>query len=296
MGRRRLPSWRTTDTVAPPSWAPLTSAPRRAWARPPRPRAVVTLLCLALVAAPLAVEGQAVARVPSVGILWIAPKPVVSPLHEAFRQGLRGLGYIEGETIVIEPRFADGKVERLAGLAEELVRLKVDVIVAPSTPAVRAAKQATTVVPIVMANVSDPVGFGFVASLSRPGGNVTGVANLTVELTAKNLELLKEAVPRLSRVAVLVNPSSPDAVAVWKAAEAGGRNLGLKLHLAEARSPGDLEKAIMEATNSMRMGSSSPRSRVCSSSTDGRSSRPPPGTGCPPCMPPRPMSWRRQAP
>jgi putative ABC transport system substrate-binding protein len=210
-------------------------------------RTVVALQLLVLLVAPLAAEAQAVGRVPRVGILWIASKSAVTPLYERFRQGLRDLDYVEGQTIVIEARYADGRVERLASLAEELVRLKVDVIVAPSTPAVRAAKQATTVIPIVMANVSDPVAFGFVASLARPGGNITGVANLTVELAAKNLELLKEAVPKLSRVAVLVNPSSPDAGAVWKEAQAGARHLGLKLHLLEARGPNDLEGAVTEA-------------------------------------------------
>lgn len=210
-------------------------------------RTAVALLALVLVAVPRAAEPQPVGKVPRVGVLWIAPRSVVTPLHEGFRQGLRDLGYVEGQTIVIEARFADGRVERLPDLAEELVRLKVDVIVAPSTPGVRAAKQTTTTIPVVMANVADPVGFGFVASLARPAGNITGVANLTVELAAKNLELLKEVVPKLSRVAVLVNPASPDAGVVWKAAQAGARDLGLKLHLLEARGSNDLERAVAEA-------------------------------------------------
>jgi putative ABC transport system substrate-binding protein len=210
-------------------------------------RTAAGLISLALLAVPLAIQAQPPDKVPRVGVLWIAPQAVVAPLHEGFRQGLRDLGYAEGQTIVIEARFADGRVERLASLAEELVSLKVDVIVAPATPSVRAAKHATNTIPIVMANVADPVGFGFVASLARPGGNITGVANLTVELVAKNLQLLKEVVPKLSRVAVLVNPASPDAAVVWRGAQTGAQSLGLRVHLLEARAPSELAGAVTEA-------------------------------------------------
>jgi ABC-type uncharacterized transport system substrate-binding protein len=148
---------------------------------------------------PLAAHGQQSGNIPRVGIVWIAPQSVIAPFHEAFRQGLRDLGYVEGQTIVIEPRFADGKVEVLPAIAEELVRLKVDAIVAPSTASVRFLKQATTTIPIVMANVSDPVGFGFVASLQGPGTNITGFSNLMIEQVGKNVELSKELVPGLSR-------------------------------------------------------------------------------------------------
>jgi putative ABC transport system substrate-binding protein len=132
-------------------------------------------------------------------------------------------------------------------LAEELVRLNVDVVVAPATPVVRAFRQTTTTIPIVMANVSDPVGFGFVASLARPGGNITGFANLTVEQVGKNVELCKEAVPGLRRLAVLVNPASPDAASVLSEARAAARILGLGIDPIEARQPDELEPAIAQA-------------------------------------------------
>jgi putative ABC transport system substrate-binding protein len=198
---------------------------------------------------PFAARAEQSGNVPRVGILWIAPQPVVATFHEAFRQGLRELGYIEGRTIAIEARFAGGKVELLPGLAEELVRLKSDVIVAPATPIVRALKQVTTTTPIVMANVSDPVGFGYVASLRRPGGNITGLSNLMVEQVGKNVELCKEMVPRLSRLAVLANPVVPDAAVVLKEAQAAGRTLGFDVHLVEARQPDDLERAVAQASD-----------------------------------------------
>src|SRR6266567_6551952 len=175
---------------------------------------------------PLAAHGQKPGVLPRVGIVWIASQAEVAPFQEAFRQGLRELGYIEGETIAIEARFADGKVELAPGIAEDLVRLKVDVIVAPSAAIVRLLKQATTTIPIVMANVSDPVGFGFVASLQRPGGTITGFSNLMVEQIGKNVELCKEAIPGLSRLAVLLNPAVPDAALVLKEVQAAAPALG----------------------------------------------------------------------
>ena len=171
---------------------------------------------------PFAARGQRSRMLPRVGVIWIAPQSVVAPFHEAFRQGLHDLGYVEGETIAIEPRFAEGKVELAPGIVEELVRRKVDVIVAPSTGVVRLLKLATTI-PIVMANVADPVGFGFVDSLQRPGGNVTGFSNLMVEQVGKNVELCKEAIPDLSRLAVLVNPAVPDATLVLREVRAAAR-------------------------------------------------------------------------
>jgi putative ABC transport system substrate-binding protein len=210
-------------------------------------REFVTLLGGAA-AWPLAARAQQAGSMPRVGILWIAPLPVVAPFHEAFRQGLRDLGYVEGRTIVIEARFAGGKVELLPSLAEELVRLKPDVIVAPATPIVSALKLVTTTIPIVMANVSDPVAFGFVASLRQPGGNITGFSNLMVEQVSKNVELCKEAIPDLSRLAVLANPAVPDAAQVLKEAQAAGRTLGFDVHSAEARHPDDLEGAIAQAS------------------------------------------------
>ena len=136
-------------------------------------------------------------------------RPSTRP-REAFRQGLRELGYVEGKNIVIEYRYAEGKFDRLPALAAELVRLKVDVIVTGGPPSARAAKEATSTIPIVMMQVGDPVGSGFVASLARPGGNITGLSALAPELSGKRLELLKEIVPKLSRVAVFGTSTSPD--------------------------------------------------------------------------------------
>jgi putative tryptophan/tyrosine transport system substrate-binding protein len=145
----------------------------------------------------------------------------------AFEDGLRDLGYVPGRNVVIEYRFADGKLERLPQLAQDLVRLKVDVIVTGSNPHVVAAKQATTTIPIVMVYVRDPVGAGLVANVSRPGGNVTGLSqDVGAEISGKRLALLKELVPKLSRVAVLVNAGFPPALATLKAMEAPARTLG----------------------------------------------------------------------
>jgi putative ABC transport system substrate-binding protein len=168
---------------------------------------------------------------------------VVGPFHDAFREGLRELGYIEGQTIIIEARFAQGKLELLPGIAEELVRTKVDVLVAPATAIVQSLKQVTTTIPIVMANVADPVGFGFVESLQRPGANITGFSNLMVEQVGKNIELFREALPGLSRLAVLVDPAVPDAALVLREARASARVLGLSLHPVEARRPEDFDSA-----------------------------------------------------
>jgi len=188
------------------------------------------------------------ATLPRVGIVWIAPQAVVAPFHEAFRQGLHDLGYVEGETIAIEARYAEGKVELAPGIAEDLVRLKVDVIVAPSTAIVRLVRQVTTTIPIVMANVSDPVGFGFVESLQRPGGNVTGFSNLMVEQVGKNVELCKEVIPSLSRLALLANPGVPDATLVLKEVRAVAPSLSFIVIPVEARRPDDLEGAVAQAS------------------------------------------------
>ena len=187
-------------------------------------------------------------QVPHVGIVWIAPRPVVEPFHEAFLVGLRELGFVEGQTIAIDAVFGEGKIERLPALAEELVRRKVDVIVAPSTPALRALKQATTTIPIVMANVSDPVGFGFVASLREPGGNITGFSNLMVEQVGKNVELAREVMPHLARLAVMVNPAVPDAAVALKEAQAAAKILNFDVLTVEARSPAELETAVARAS------------------------------------------------
>jgi putative ABC transport system substrate-binding protein len=197
---------------------------------------------------PLSARAQKPAHIPHVGIVWIAPQSVVAPYHDAFRDGLRELGYLEGQTIVIDARFAQGKLELLPGIAEELVRANVDVLVAPTTAVVLFFKQATTTIPIVMANVADPVGFGFVASLQHPGTNITGFSNLMVEQVGKNIELLREVLPKLSRLGVLMNPAVPDGALVVREAQAASRTLGLTVHPVEARQPDNLESAIAQAS------------------------------------------------
>jgi putative ABC transport system substrate-binding protein len=159
-------------------------------------------------------------------------------------QGLRDLGYVEGQNLVFEWRYSEGKAERFPSLAAELVRLNVDLIVTISTPAALAAKQATQTIPIVMAYVADPVGTGLVAGLARPGGNLTGVSDMATELSAKRLELLKEAVPTLSRVAVLWNAADPGMALRFKEIEAAAQVLGVTLQSLEVRGPNDFEPAF----------------------------------------------------
>ena len=148
-------------------------------------------------------------KVSRIGFLAAVSPAALSDRTEAFRQGLRELGYVEGKNIVFEYRFAEGKLDRLPALAAELVRLKLDVIVTAGPPATRAAKEATVTHPIIMAQDSDPVGNGFIASLARPGGNITGLSTLSSELSGKRLELLRDVVPKLSRIAVFGNSAVP---------------------------------------------------------------------------------------
>jgi putative ABC transport system substrate-binding protein len=189
-----------------------------------------------LLAAPLAAEAQQAGKVPRIGCL--ALNPAANPhLHEAFRQGLRDLGYVEGRNVVIEYRDAEGKPERLPALAAELVALKVDVLVAQPTVAALAAKQATRTLPIVFP-VAEPVTSGLVTSLARPGGNITGLSILAPEMAGKGLELLKQAVPGVSRVAVLWDPGAfPERTAkdMLKEVEVAARALGVRLQFIEAQ-------------------------------------------------------------
>jgi putative tryptophan/tyrosine transport system substrate-binding protein len=201
------------------------------------------VVCLALSAMLLALcpsaDAQQLKKVPRIGWLIGTNQARI----EAFRQGLRDLGYIEGQNLIIEYRYAEGKLDRLPELAAELVRLKVDAIFVQSTPAVQAAKKATTTIPIVSVS-GDPVGLGLVASLARPGGNVTGLANLTSELAGKRLELLKEVVPRISRVAVLWNPDASSSALRMRETDAAAASLGIKLQPVEVRAANDFERAF----------------------------------------------------
>ena len=201
-------------------------------------RAFVGTLAGGLLAAPLVAEAQQAAKVPRIGFL----ANVRSPGTEGFQRGLRELGYVEGKNIIVEWRLAEGRLERLPELAAELVRLKVDVIVAPADPYVEAARKATTTIPIVFALVADPVGRGFVESLARPRGNITGLSNVSRELAGKRLELLKEAAAGASRIGVLGNPAT--SALTWPETEAAARSLGVHLKVQEAREVGDLEAAF----------------------------------------------------
>jgi putative ABC transport system substrate-binding protein len=203
------------------------------------------LLILATLGTTTAIaEAQKSAKVPRVGFL---SGGMQGPIHEALRQGLRELGYVEGKNIVIEYRWAEGKFERLSDLAADLARLKVDVIVAPITLDALAAQQATKSIPIVMVLSTDPVGTGLVASLSRPGGNITGLTTLSPELNGKRLELLKETVPKLARVGVFWNLTNPDKALEFEQIDVTARQLKLQLQSLEVRGLDDFEKAFRGA-------------------------------------------------
>ncbi len=187
-------------------------------------------------------------KIPRIGFLF-ASSPSTNPARiEAFRQGFRELGYVEGKNIVIEWRFAEGKLDRLPALAAELVRLKVDVIVTGAATNTRAAKEATNTIPIVMAQDSDPVGNGFVASLARPGGNITGLATLSPEISGKQLELLKEIVPRLSRVAVFGTSTRPGNAQNLKETELAAGAFGVQLQYLDVLGPKDIETVFRAAS------------------------------------------------
>ena len=207
-------------------------------------KAFIVGLAIGLVAAPLAASAQQPAKVPRVGYIGSVGPTVGAPILEAFRQGLRDLGYVEGQNIAIESRWAEGRVERFPDLAAELVRLKLDVFVVTSTPGALAAKQATSTIPIVMLAVDDPVGVGLVASLARPGGNVTGLTNFAVALRAKSLELLKEVVPEVTRVAVLSEPAYVLHATYMRETEVAAQALAVKLQLLGVRSANELESAF----------------------------------------------------
>jgi putative tryptophan/tyrosine transport system substrate-binding protein len=199
----------------------------------------------------VAAEAQQPTKNPRIGYLS-GSSPSTSPARrEAFRQGLRELGYVEGKNIVIEQRYADGKFDRLPALAAELVRLKVDIIVTAGPQATRPAKQATSTIPIVMAQDPDPVGNGFVASLARPGGNITGLATFAPELSGKQLELLKETVPKLSRVAVFGTSINPGNAQNLREVELAAKAFGVKLQYLDVLSPKDFETAFRAASKGL---------------------------------------------
>ena len=213
-----------------------------------RPATAVVLLLLAASLGTAA--AQPAGKVPRVGYLLAGSHsdPQRQRLLEAFRQGLRELGYVEGQNIAIESRWAEGQYDRYPALAADLVRSKVDVIVAQSGAATRAAQQATRTIPIVMSLSNDAVGSGLVASLARPGGNVTGLTIMAPDLAGKQFQLLKEVVPKVSRVALLTNPANPASAPFLREAEVAARALGVRLQTLEARDPQEIDSAFAAMT------------------------------------------------
>jgi putative ABC transport system substrate-binding protein len=202
---------------------------------------------LSLLAAPLAAEAQGPGKVPRIGYAMSRVASQDRPLLDAARQGLRDLGYVEGQDIALEVRWAEGRYERFPALVAELIGLNVDVLVVVTTPGALAAKNATRTIPVVMIAAGDPVESGLVASLARPGGNLTGLSILNTAVHGKRLELLKETLPSISRVAVLTNPGNPIHAVFWKETQAAARTLGLDLQSLKVRTPEDFDNALTAA-------------------------------------------------
>jgi len=208
----------------------------------------LSVIAFALVVAGTVAETQQPKKIPRIGFLGASSPSAISARIEAFRLGLRELGYVEGKNIVIEYRYAEGKLDRLPGLAAELVRLGVDVIVLAGPASIRPAKEATSTIPIVMANDADPVGSGVVASLARPGGNITGLSNLAPEISGKRLELLKEIVPRLSRLAIVGTSTTSGTAQVLKEMEPAAGVFKVQLQYLDVLSPKDIETVFRAAS------------------------------------------------
>jgi putative ABC transport system substrate-binding protein len=195
----------------------------------------------------LSAHAQQPKKIPRIGVLAGGSAPSVAARVEAFRRGLRDLGYVEGKNIIIDYRYADGKSDRLPALAAELLRLKADILVTTGSFSTRAAKQTTAAIPIVMANDDDPVGSGFAASLARPGGNITGLSTLSPEVAGKRLELLKEIVPKLTRVAFVGDVTRPGAAQALREMNVVADAFGIQMQYVEARTTNDIETAIRAA-------------------------------------------------
>src|SRR5580765_4788408 len=201
------------------------------------------LLVIAVMGVGAKVDAQQPTKIPRIGFLITSSAAVIAPRMDAFQQGLRELGYVEGKNIVIERRHAEGKLDRLPALAAELVRLNVDAIVTSGPTATGPAKGATSTIPIVMTFDDDPVGSGFVASLARPGGNITGLSTLAPEISGKQLELLKEIVPKVARVAMISNSREPGNSPTLKETELAAKALGLQLDEFDVHDPQDIQPA-----------------------------------------------------
>ena len=209
---------------------------------------MIVTLTLGILAGPVTAVAQQVAKVPRIGVLYSGAPTTSAHLGAAFEQGLRERGYVEGQNIVVERRFGEAKAERMSEIAAELVRLNVDVIVTSTDTGIAMVMRQTQTIPIVMVNSIDPVGTGFVASLARPGGNVTGLSALSPELSAKRVELLNEAVPRLTRVAIIWNPDIQGAVLDYKETEGAARSLHMQLQSIEVRRADELDRAFSAVT------------------------------------------------
>jgi putative ABC transport system substrate-binding protein len=206
-------------------------------------------LCSLLFARCSSAQAQPASKMSRIGYLSSVSKDSDSYRSDAFRQGLRSLGYVEGQNITVEYRYAAGDLKRFPDLVDELIQLKIDVMVVSSAPGVLAAKKATQSIPIVMTNVGDPVGEGIIDSLARPGGNVTGLTGVAPDLSGKRLELLKETVPRLSRVGVLWDPASRGAATLFKETEAPALEMKVQLQSLEVRQPEDFERVFKVAAS-----------------------------------------------
>jgi ABC-type uncharacterized transport system substrate-binding protein len=212
-------------------------------------RKLLAAIGLCALAAALGSFAQQQRKVWRIGFLATRrPVSLDSDSYGAFPRGMRELGYVEGKNLIIEWRFADGQYERLPGLAAELVRLKVDVLVVVGTVAISAAQKATTTIPIVMGTSGDPVGTGFVKSLAHPGGNITGISNTTADISAKHLEMLLSMVPKLSRVAVLMNPANASNSTILKSIQTAAQTVGVKVAPLEARTPQEIGNAFTVMT------------------------------------------------
>jgi putative ABC transport system substrate-binding protein len=208
-----------------------------------------TIIALAPLAATFIAVAEPAAKVPRIGVLWFgSPAAAPSPHLDAFRQGLRELGYVEGQNVMLESRSSTRRLDLLPGLAANLIHLGVDLIVAAGDPAVHAVESATRAIPIVMVGSADPLGSGFITSLARPGGNITGLSTLSPELSGKRLVLLREVLPGISRLAVLLNPADPAKTLDVRELQSAARALGLHLQTLEVRGPGDFEAAFARMT------------------------------------------------
>jgi putative tryptophan/tyrosine transport system substrate-binding protein len=211
-------------------------------------RKLIVVLGASALAAPFRIRAQPVKKSVVVGLLGVQDQPSAEPVLSAFKQGLQELGYVEGKNLTLQLRFADGKLERVPGLATELVSLKVDIIVSFGTATTSALQKATSTIPIVMANTFDPVGNGLVKTLARPGGNITGLSSLGGEIGGKHLEMLLSVAPKLSRVAVLLNPGNPSNPLILKGIQSAALKTSAKILPQEARTAPEIENAFSAMT------------------------------------------------